>query len=56
VAAAIVFLASAEARFVTGQLLCVDGGLLSALPHVADLRRLGFASAVPEGTDDPPRG
>ena len=56
VAATIVFLASAEARFVTGQLLCVDGGLLSSLPHVADLRRLGFASAVPEGTDDPSRG
>jgi NAD(P)-dependent dehydrogenase (short-subunit alcohol dehydrogenase family) len=56
VAAAIVFLASDEARFVTGQLLCVDGGLLSSLPHVADLRRMGFASAVPEGTDDPPRG
>jgi hypothetical protein len=54
VAATIVFLASAEARFVTGQLLCVDGGLLSALPHVADLRRMGLASAVPEGTDGPP--
>jgi len=47
VADAIVFLASAEARFVTGQVLCVDGGLLSHLPHVADLRRLGLASAVP---------
>jgi NAD(P)-dependent dehydrogenase (short-subunit alcohol dehydrogenase family) len=46
VASTIVFLASAEARFVTGQLLCVDGGLLSQLPHVADLRRLGLASAV----------
>ena len=56
VAAAIVFLASAEARFVTGQLLCVDGGLLSSLPHVADLRRMGFASAVPEGTDGRPQG
>jgi NAD(P)-dependent dehydrogenase (short-subunit alcohol dehydrogenase family) len=55
VAATIVFLASDEARFVTGQLLCVDGGLLSTLPHVADLRRMGFASAVPEGTDGPPR-
>jgi NAD(P)-dependent dehydrogenase (short-subunit alcohol dehydrogenase family) len=49
VAATIVFLASAEARFVTGQLLCVDGGLLSQLPHVADLRRLGLASAVSAG-------
>jgi NAD(P)-dependent dehydrogenase (short-subunit alcohol dehydrogenase family) len=47
VAATIVFLASAEARFVTGQLLCVDGGLLSQLPHVADLRRLGLDSTVP---------
>jgi NAD(P)-dependent dehydrogenase (short-subunit alcohol dehydrogenase family) len=49
VAATIVFLASAEARFVTGQLLCVDGGLLSQLPHVADLRRLGLASTVSAG-------
>ena len=56
VAAAIVFLASAAARFVTGQLLCVDGGLLSQLPHVADLRRMGLASSVPTATDDPPRG
>jgi NAD(P)-dependent dehydrogenase (short-subunit alcohol dehydrogenase family) len=55
VAATIVFLASAEARFVTGQLLCVDGGLLSALPHVADLRRMGLTSAVPDGKDDPTR-
>jgi len=36
---------------VTGQLLCVDGGLLSHLPHVADLRRLGLASAV-SATED----
>jgi NAD(P)-dependent dehydrogenase (short-subunit alcohol dehydrogenase family) len=56
VAATIVFLASAEARFVTGQFLCVDGGLLSQLPHVADLRRMGLASSVPAATEDPPRG
>jgi NAD(P)-dependent dehydrogenase (short-subunit alcohol dehydrogenase family) len=56
VAATIVFLASAEARFVTGQLLCVDGGLLGVLPHVADLRRMGLASAVPEGTERSSRG
>jgi NAD(P)-dependent dehydrogenase (short-subunit alcohol dehydrogenase family) len=56
VAATIVFLASAEARFVTGQLLCVDGGLLSQLPHVADLRRMGLVSAVADEGDDPPRG
>jgi NAD(P)-dependent dehydrogenase (short-subunit alcohol dehydrogenase family) len=55
VAATIVFLASAEARFVTGQLLCVDGGLLSHLPHVADLRRLGLASAVSATDDRAPR-
>jgi NAD(P)-dependent dehydrogenase (short-subunit alcohol dehydrogenase family) len=55
VAATIVFLASAEARFVTGQLLCVDGGLLSQLPHVGDLRRLGLASAVPAADDNPSR-
>lgn len=56
VAATIVFLASPEARFVTGQLLCVDGGLLSQLPHVAELRRMGLASAATDDVDDPPRG
>ena len=55
VADAILFLASDEARFVTGQILCVDGGLLSHLPHVADLRRMGLASVVPEAPDSATR-
>jgi NAD(P)-dependent dehydrogenase (short-subunit alcohol dehydrogenase family) len=38
IAAAVVFLASDEAAFVTGQILCVDGGSLAHQPYVADLR------------------
>jgi len=39
-AAMVAFLASDDARFVTGQLLFVDGGLLSHLPQVADMSDL----------------
>ncbi|MEU6748279.1 glucose 1-dehydrogenase [Spirillospora sp. NPDC046719] len=39
VAAAVVFLASDEAAFITGQTLGVDGGLLVHQPYVADMRR-----------------
>jgi NAD(P)-dependent dehydrogenase (short-subunit alcohol dehydrogenase family) len=39
VAATVVFLASDEAAFITGQTLCVDGGLLIHAPYVADLRQ-----------------
>jgi NAD(P)-dependent dehydrogenase (short-subunit alcohol dehydrogenase family) len=38
VAAAVVFLASDAAAFITGQTLCVDGGLLAHHPTVAELR------------------
>ncbi|GAA2409749.1 glucose 1-dehydrogenase [Actinomadura vinacea] len=38
VAAAVVFLASDEAVFITGQTLGVDGGLLAHQPYVAEMR------------------
>jgi len=38
IAAALVFLASDEAEFITGQVICVDGGSLAHQPYVADLR------------------
>jgi NAD(P)-dependent dehydrogenase (short-subunit alcohol dehydrogenase family) len=38
IASAVVFLASDEAAFITGQTLCVDGGLLAHQPYVADMR------------------
>jgi NAD(P)-dependent dehydrogenase (short-subunit alcohol dehydrogenase family) len=38
VAAAVVFLASDEAAFITGQTLSVDGGMRAHQPYVADMR------------------
>ncbi len=40
IAAAVVFLASDEAAFITGQLIAVDGGLLSHHPALAQTRAL----------------
>lgn len=40
VAAAVVFLASYQAAFITGQVIPVDGGFTSQLPVVPGMRRL----------------
>src|SRR3546814_20893400 len=38
IASAAVYLASDDSRFVTAQLLCVDGGITAHMPHVAEFR------------------
>lgn len=48
IAAAAVYLASDDARFVTGTELIVDGGLIAAGPHVY---RGEFEAAFPDGMD-----
>jgi NAD(P)-dependent dehydrogenase (short-subunit alcohol dehydrogenase family) len=43
VAAVVLFLASAESRYVTGQVITVDGGLMSHSPIAESRRRPAFA-------------
>lgn len=43
IAAAVVFLASHEAAFITGQVICVDGGSLAQQPYVAEFRERSAA-------------
>jgi NAD(P)-dependent dehydrogenase (short-subunit alcohol dehydrogenase family) len=50
VAEAVVFLCSDRARFITGQLLCVDGGVSAHVQHLADVRRLGESVIAPTGS------
>jgi NAD(P)-dependent dehydrogenase (short-subunit alcohol dehydrogenase family) len=49
VADAIVFLCSDRARFITGQLLSVDGGVSAHVQHLADVRRMGASVITPLG-------
>lgn len=52
VANMVLFLASQESSFVTGQILRVDGGALSHLAHVAQLRDSGRTTNLREGDPD----
>jgi enoyl-[acyl-carrier-protein] reductase (NADH) len=49
IAGAAVYLASEDARFVTGIELVVDGGLIAAGPHVY---KGEFEAAFPDGMDE----
>jgi hypothetical protein len=43
IAAAVAYLASPDAEYVTGTVLCVDGGMSAHLPYVADLPAVATA-------------
>jgi hypothetical protein len=52
VAELVVFLASPEASFITGQIIEIDGGLLSQMPYTAEYRSMGRRPGEPI---DPPK-
>ena len=49
VARLVLYLASDDAAFVTGQIIRIDGGALSHLAHVAQLRALGGTTNRTDG-------
>jgi NAD(P)-dependent dehydrogenase (short-subunit alcohol dehydrogenase family) len=52
VASTVLFLASAESSFITGQVLHVDGGTSSQLVHVPGMRRAGLRTTADSGPKD----